>query len=61
MFYVHHFSLMRSKGGNNDHHSSSDFQYRLRILMAQNIINTLGTANCEPDCDTNLVPVDVLV
>lgn len=55
------FSLVRSKGGNNDHPTTSDFQTRVRLLIAQQNINACGTTNCEPDDDSILVPVDVLL
>lgn len=54
------FSVVRRKGGNNDHPTASDFQHRARILIAQNIISTSGMTNCKPDYDAVLIPTQVL-
>ncbi|XP_035217262.1 uncharacterized protein LOC118190622 [Stegodyphus dumicola] len=50
----------KRRGGNNDHPTAYDFQQRMRILMAQNIISTSKLSNCEPDNDTVLIPTELL-
>ncbi|KFM78509.1 Transposable element P transposase, partial [Stegodyphus mimosarum] len=54
------FSVVRRRGGNNDHPTAYDFQQRMRFLMAQNVISISRLSNCEPDHDTVLIPAEVL-
>lgn len=54
------FSQLRRKGGNNDHPTPMDFLYRLRMLLAQNMINTCENANCESDNDKVLIPTNLI-
>ncbi|XP_035224231.1 uncharacterized protein LOC118196854 [Stegodyphus dumicola] len=55
------FSVVRRRGGNNDHPTAYDFQQRMRFLMAQNVISISRLSNCEPDHDTVLIPAEVLI
>ena len=55
------FSVVRRKGGNNDHPSPVDFRSRIRMLMAEHLINVCNSTNCEPDEDAMLVPLEVLL
>lgn len=55
------FSVVRRKGGNNDHPTPMDFKSRVRMLMAEHVMNTCSTTNCQPDEDTTLVPLQVLL
>ena len=54
------FSCVRRKGGNNDHPTPFDFKCRIRMLMAEHVINSCNT-NCEPDDDDVLVPLEFLM
>ena len=51
---------VRRKGGNNDHPTPVDFKSRVRMLVADHLMSTCNSTNCEPDKDTVLIPLQVL-
>ena len=51
---------VRRKGDNNDHPTPVDFKSRVRMLMAEHLMSTCNSTNCEPDKDTVLIPLQVL-